>query len=96
MSRRYGFLALFGGVGVFPCLEKALDDGKQFVGTFIDVKGARPPSTPEFRSQVPNGLSESPAKYRFRKLSIQLLGEAGVGEVSAFAALIEGGAQVAL
>ena len=96
MSGGYGFLANFGGVGVLPGLEESVDDGQLFVGALIIVNGARPPITPEFLSQVPNGLRESPAEYRFRKFSIQFAFGFGVGEVALLAALEESGADLSV
>ena len=94
VSGSYSFLADFGGVGVLPGLEEGMDDGQLFVGAFIVVNGARPPRTPEFLSQVPNGFRESPAEYRLLKFSIQLKFTSGVGEVASLAALEEGGADL--
>ena len=94
VSGRYGFLADFSGVGVLPGLEEGVDDGQLFVGALIVVNGAKPPRTPEFLSQVPNGFRESPAEYRLRKFSIQLSFALGIGEVASLAALEEGGADL--
>jgi hypothetical protein len=89
-----GLLSHFRRIGVLPCLEELSYVGQQFVGALIVVNGARPPRTPEFCSQVPNGFLERPAEYRCLKLSVQLLSVLGVGEVSAFATLEESGANL--
>jgi hypothetical protein len=86
-----GLLLLFRRIGVLPCLEELSYVGQQFVGALIVVNGARPPRTPEFRSQVPNGSLERPAEYRSLKFLVQLLLALGVGEVSPFTTLEERG-----
>jgi hypothetical protein len=86
-----GLLSLFRRIGVLPCLEELSYVGQQFVGALIVMNGARPPKTPEFRSQLPNGFLERPAEYRCLIFSVQLLSGLGVGEVSLFATLEESG-----
>jgi hypothetical protein len=95
VSRGYRLLAFLQWVGVLPSLEELGYVGEEFVGAFIVVNGARPPRTPEFRSQVPDGFLERPAEYRSLKFSVQLLSSFGIGEVAAFAALKEGCADLA-
>ncbi len=70
------------------------DFGDKSVSVFRVVNGALPPNTPEFRSQMPNGFLERPAKYRDCIFSVQLAALLGVGKVSGFDALEEAGADV--
>jgi hypothetical protein len=96
VSESDGFLTFLRWVRVLLGLEELGYVRETLVGSLIVVNGARLPRTPEFRSQVPNSFLERPAEYRSRIFSVQLLSLLWVGEVAAFAALEEGGADLGL
>jgi hypothetical protein len=85
-----GFFSMDSWVLIVPCMEYVADGGFETVGAVRFVKGARPVITPEFRSQVANGLLERPSENRLEIIWLKGTWSCSVGEVSVPQALEKG------